>query len=42
MPMVVSIGNTPEMNQSGDLVVILNGREVILPISVIQPATEDE
>ncbi len=42
MTMAYYIGDTPEVFESGDLVVLLNGREVILPISVIQPDSEDE
>ena len=36
----VYISDTPEVNESGDLVVLLNGREVNLPISVIQSESE--
>ena len=42
MSMAADISDTPEVSESGDLVVLLNGREVILLISVIRADSERE
>ena len=42
MSMAVYIGDTPEENQGGDLAVLLNGRQVLLPASRIRADSEDK